>query len=72
MCVQFQSGLVFGIVHLSGFISASVMSMIGDRFSVRTMAFLSAFLQGIAVMAFGMLEFTEDVFLFLTLSYLLR
>ena len=69
---NFQSGLVFGIVHLSGFVAASLMSIVGDRFSVRTMAFLGAFLQGVAVMAFGMLEFTEDVVLFLTLSYLLR
>ena len=68
----FQSGFVFGIVHLSGFISASLMSVFGERFSVRTMSFLGAFLQGLAVFGFGMLEFVENVDLFLSLSYLLR
>ena len=70
--IIFQSGLVFGIVQLSGFISASFMSIFGDRFNIRTMLFLSAILQGLAVMGFGMLEFVENVDFFLSLSYFLR
>ena len=68
----FQSGFVFGIVHLSGFISASLMSIFGERFSIRTMSFLGTFFQGLTVLGFGMLEFVENVDLFLSLSYLLR
>ena len=70
--ILFQSGFVFGIVHLSGFISASLMSIFGEKFSVRTLSFLGAFLQGLSVLGFGMLEFVENVDLFLSLSYLLR
>ena len=69
---SFQSGLVFGVVHLSAFIASSLMSIFGYRFSVRTMSFLGAIFQGVTVIAFGMLEFTDDVVLFLTLSYGLR
>ena len=75
MCVvflSFQSGLVFGVVHLSAFIASSLMSIFGYRFSVRTMSFLGAIFQGVTVIAFGMLEFTDDVAMFLTLSYGLR
>ena len=69
---DFQVGFVFGLVHISGFISASVISIVGDRFSFRKMSFFGAFGQGIAVMAFGMLDFTEEADIFVTLSYLLR
>ena len=65
-------GFVFGLVHISGFISASVISIVGDKFNSRKMSFFGAFVQGMAVVAFGMLDFTEDAHIFLTLSYLLR
>ena len=48
------------------------MSIFGEKFSVRTLSFLGAFLQGLSVLGFGMLEFVENVDLFLSLSYLLR
>ena len=68
----FQVGFVFGLVHISGFISATVISIVGDKFSFRKMSFLGAFGQATAVMAFGMLDFTEEADIFVTLSYLLR
>ena len=64
--------MVFGIINLSGFITASLLSIFGERFSVRTMSFLGAFLQGWTFLVFGMLEYVENVVLFLSLSYLLR
>ena len=67
-----QSGLVFGILKLSGFVTATIYSLIGHKFSSRTMAFLGSSTQGIAVMIFGMIEYTDDKVVFLTLSYALR
>ena len=67
-----QSGLVFGILKLSGFVTATIYSFIGHKFSSRTMAFLGSSTQGIAVMIFGMIEYTNDKVVFLTLSYTLR
>ena len=51
---------------------SSVMSIVGSNFSYRTMAFIGTFTLGVEVVAFGMLQFTDDAVIFLTLSYLLR
>ena len=67
-----QSGLVFGIIDLFGFITSSLYCIFGERLSLRKMAFLGAFLQGLTVLGFGMLEYVENVVLFLSGSYLLR
>ena len=67
-----QSGLVFGVLKLSGFVTATIYSFIGHKFSSRTMAFLGSSTQGIAVIVFGMIEYTDDKVVFLTLSYTLR
>ena len=67
-----QSGLVFGILKLSGFVTATIFSLVGHKFNSRTMAFLGSSTQGIAVMIFGMIEYTDDKVVFLTLSYTLR
>ena len=69
---QFQSGFVFGIGPLAAFLMSSVMSIVGSNFSYRTMAFIGTFTLGVEVVAFGMLQFTDDAVIFLTLSYLLR
>ena len=67
-----QSGLVFGILKLSGFVTATIYSLVGHKFNSRTMAFLGSSTQGISVLVFGMIEYTEDKVVFLTLSYTLR
>ena len=67
-----QSGLVFGILKLSGFVTATIFSLVGHKFNSRTMAFLGSSTQGISVLVFGMIEYTEDKVVFLTLSYTLR
>ena len=69
---NYQSGLVFGALQLSGFVTASAFGLVGHKFSSRSMAFMGSFLQAIAVLLFGMLEYTGDTVVFLTLSYLLR
>ena len=67
-----QSGLVFGMLHLSGFIASLAFGIVGHRFSSRNMAFLGSFLQGVTVFLFGMLEFVHDKDVFLTISFISR
>ena len=67
-----QSGLVFGMLHLSGFIASLAFGIVGHRFSSRNMAFLGSFLQGVTVFLFGMLEFVHDKDFFLTISFISR
>ena len=69
---NFQSGFVFGIEFLAAFLMSSVMSLIGSKFSYRTLAVLGTFTLGVEVIAFGMLELTDDAVIFLTLSYIIR
>ena len=69
---NFQSGFVFGIEFLAAFLMSSAMSILGSKFSYRTLAFLGTFTLGVEVIAFGMLELTHDAVIFLTLSYILR
>ena len=63
---------MFGILQLSGFVAATAFSVVGHTLSSRNMAFLGSFTQGVAVLLFGMLEFSEDKVVFLSFSYLLR
>ena len=72
MSYRLQSGLVFGILKLSGFLTGSIYSIIGHKFSSRNMAFLGSVTQGISVLLFVMIEYTNDKVIFLTLSYILR
>ena len=67
-----QSGLVFGILKLSGFFTATLYSLIGHKFSAINMAFFGSSTQGISVLLFGMLEYTDDKVVFLGFSYILR
>ena len=67
-----QSGLVFGMLHLSGFIASSVFGIVGHKFSSRNMAFLGSLMQGVSVLLFSMLELFDDKATFLTMSFLLR
>ena len=69
---NFQSGFVFGIEFLAAFLMSSAMSILGSKFSYGTLAFLGTFTLGVEVIAFGMLELTNDAVIFLTLSYILR
>ena len=69
---NFQSGFVFGIEFLAAFLMSSVMSIIGSKFSYRTLAVLGTFTLGVEVIAFGMLKLTDDAIIFLTLSYIIR
>ena len=68
----FQSGLVFGIPHISGFVAACAFSLVGHKFSSRIMAFLGSFMHGLSAILFGLLQYTDDTVVFLALSYLLR
>ena len=67
-----QSGLVFGMVHLSGFITSSAFGIAGHKFNPRNMALLGAFMQGLAVLIFGILELINEKSIFLSLSFILR
>ena len=67
-----QSGLVFGMVHLSGFITSSVFSIVGHKFNPRNMALLGSFIQGLAVLIFGILVLIENKSIFLSISFILR
>ena len=67
-----QSGLVFGMVHLSGFITSSAFGIVGHKFNPRNLAFLGSFIQGFAVLIFGILELINEKAIFLSLSFILR
>ena len=67
-----QSGLVFGMVHLSGFITSLAFGIVGHKFNPRNTALLGSFIQGLAVMIFGILELINEKSIFLSLSFLLR
>ena len=67
-----QSGLVFGMVQLSGFIASSAFGIAGHKFNPRNMSLLSSFMQGLAVLIFGTLELIHDKSIFLSVSLILR
>ena len=67
-----QSGLVFGMVHLSGFITSSAFGIVGHKFNPRNLALLGSFIQGLAVLTFGILELINEKSIFLSVSFILR
>ena len=60
------------MVHLSGFISSSAFGIVGHNFNPRNMALLGSFIQGLAVLMFGILELIDDKSMFLSISFILR
>ena len=67
-----QSGLVFGIFSLAGFISSPLFGKYGSTMSPRYLYIPSAFIIAGCTLAFGALHFVKTLNLFLSLSYILR
>ena len=67
-----QSGFVFGIFSLAGFISSPFFGKYGSMMSPRFLYIPSALIIAASTFAFGALHFIHDLYLFLSLSYILR
>ena len=67
-----QSGFVFGIYSLVGFISSPLFGKYGSKFSPGLLYNPSAFVLSACTLAFGYLSYIEDLTLFLSLAYILR
>ena len=67
-----QSGFVFGIYSLVGFIFSPLVGKYGTRMSQAYLYNLGAFVQSFCTLSFGFLHYIYDVNLFLTLAYTLR
>ena len=69
---QGKYGFVFGITNLMAFICSPIFGTYGERIGIRILFHISAFIQGIIGISFGLLDFVKDAKVFLMLSYLFR
>ena len=67
-----QSGFVFGIFSLAGFISSPLFGNYGSKVSPGYIYNPSAFVIAMCTLVFGCLSYIEDLTLFLGLAYILR
>ena len=67
-----QSGFVFGIFSLAGFISSPLFGKYGSRISPGFLYIPSAFIIAGCTLTFGWLLYIDNLNLFLTLAYILR
>ena len=67
-----QSGFVFGIYSLVGFIFSPLVGKYGTKVSQAYLNNLGAFIQSLCTLSFGFSHYINDVNSFLTLAYTLR
>jgi hypothetical protein len=67
-----QYGLVFGISNLAAFLTAPIFAKFGPMIGPKYLYNTGAFLQALVGLAFGFLDYLENVNAFLGLSYFLR
>ncbi|TRY80723.1 hypothetical protein TCAL_12990 [Tigriopus californicus] len=67
-----QYGLVFGIVSLAAFIFSPIYAHFGAKIGPKLLYNVGGFVQGISGVAFGSLEYINDTWTFIGLSYFLR
>ena len=63
---------MFGIIHLAAFLLAPIFAKFGSRIGPKLLYNAGGFLQGISGIAFGFLEYVDDLPTFLGLSYFFR
>jgi hypothetical protein len=64
--------LVFGISNLAAFLTAPIFAKFGPMIGPKYLYNTGAFLQALVGLAFGFLDYLENVNAFLGLSYFLR
>ncbi len=67
-----QYGLVFGLSPLTAFTFAPIFGRYGSRFGLKHLFNTGVFMYALAGLAFGFLDFVENVNIFLGFSYFLR
>ena len=67
-----QSGFVFGIYSLIGFIFSPLVGKYGTKVSQGYLYNLGAFVQSLSTLMFGLLHYIKDVNIFLVFAYTLR
>lgn len=67
-----QYGFVFGIVHLSAFLSAPIFAKYGNSIGPKLLYNVGALVQSLQGIAFGFLAYVDNLGWFLGLSYFLR
>ena len=67
-----QYGLVFGLSPLTAFTFAPIFGRYGSRFGLKHLFNSGVFMYALAGLAFGFLDFVDNVNIFLGFSYFLR
>ena len=67
-----QSGFVFGVFSLAGFISSPLFGKYGGMVSPRFVYIPGAFVIAVCTLVFGALHLIDNLTVFLCLSYFLR
>jgi len=67
-----QYGLVFGVFNLAAFIFSPIFGRYGTKFGLKFLYNTGAFIQALAGIGFGFLDYIQDTNTFLGISYLLR
>lgn len=72
MTILFQYGFVFGIAALAAFLASPPCGIYGERIGVKILYNFGAFAQGMSTFSMGFLDFVDNKYTFLGLSYALR
>ena len=67
-----QYGFVFGIANMAAFLFAPIFGRYGTKIGLKLLYNTGSFVQSIAGILFGCLDYVQDPGLFLGLSYTLR
>jgi MFS family permease len=67
-----QYGLVFGVFNLAAFLFSPIFGRYGTKVGLKLLYNTGAFVQALAGIGFGFLEYIDDTTTFLGISYLLR
>uniref|UniRef100_A0A1B6CFK8 Major facilitator superfamily (MFS) profile domain-containing protein n=1 Tax=Clastoptera arizonana TaxID=38151 RepID=A0A1B6CFK8_9HEMI len=67
-----EYGLVFGSFEMVGFLTSPILGTYVEKCGVRTMLNYGMILAALSAISFGMLDYVQDHFWFITLSFILR